>query len=339
MGQWQPEYDMKILINDDIPVSLWEEFLGRNAHATPFQSPSYYRFFNSVKYLSAMALAVSDGNNLKALTVITVQRQKGAAGVFSKRGIIYGGPLVNDDSKEALDLLLKKIDELAENGIIYIEVRNLSDFSSLSEVFLTNGYEYVPYLNFRIDTRDGDLMKKRISSSRLRQIKKAQQQSVTVREAGNAEEVMQFYLILKELYKRKLHKPLPPWDFFLKFYDAALGKYLLVWSNNEIIGGIMCPVLEGRAVYEFYICGKDDEKSVLYPSVMATWSAMEFANVSGIPLFDFMGAGKPDRHYGVRDFKARFGGVQVEHGRYLKIRNPLLYYLGKTGLGLMNKFS
>ena len=92
----------------------------------------------------------------------------------------------------------------------------------------------------------------------------------------------------------------------------------------------MCPILKGKAIYEFYVCGLDEEYKEQYPSVMATWSAMEYANQNNIPVFDFMGAGKPYEQYGVREFKARFGGELVEYGRFLKINNHLLYNLGKT---------
>jgi lipid II:glycine glycyltransferase (peptidoglycan interpeptide bridge formation enzyme) len=96
----------------------------------------------------------------------------------------------------------------------------------------------------------------------------------------------------------------------------------------------MCPILEGRAIYELYICGLDDEYKEQYPSVMATWAAMEYATQNNIPIFDFMGAGKPDERYGVREFKARFGGELVEYGRFIKINQPVLYKLGKFGLKL-----
>jgi len=52
-----------------------------------------------------------------------------------------------------------------------------------------------------------------------------------------------------------------------------------------------------------------------------------------------MGAGKSGESYGVRDFKARFGGEMVEFGRFLNIRKPLFYILGETGLRLMKFFS
>ena len=59
--------------------------------------------------------------------------------------------------------------------------------------------------------------------------------------------------------------------------------------------------------------------------------------VHGCNRFDMMGAGKPDEAYGVRDFKARFGGEQVEYGRFLYIRKSLLYWIGKLGVKFLKK--
>ena len=43
-----------------------------------------------------------------------------------------------------------------------------------------------------------------------------------------------------------------------------------------------------------------------------------------------MGAGNPNKNYGVRDFKSRFGGQLVEYGRFMYIADNMLYRLGKT---------
>jgi hypothetical protein len=52
-----------------------------------------------------------------------------------------------------------------------------------------------------------------------------------------------------------------------------------------------------------------------------------------------MGAGKPDIPYGVRDFKMEFGGELVEHGRFLCVRKPLLYWIGELGVKILkNKY-
>lgn len=242
---------MRVITDSAISDGAWISFIDGNMHATPFQSPAFLRFFNSVGGFSAKSYAVQDGGIVKALAVVTVQGEKGPAGLFSRRQIVYGGPLADDNSPDALDMLLKAMDEDVPGGVIYTEIRNLSDYSSLRDVFISNGYVYVPYLNFRVDTRSRETMAGRVSSSRLRQIRKAQQQSVTYSEAQDADEVRQFYLLLKDLYMTRLHKPLPGEDFFVQFFKQDLGKYLLVRHEGQIIGGIMCPVLSEELCTSF----------------------------------------------------------------------------------------
>ena len=320
---------MDILYNDSIPLSLWQEFLSVNPNATPFQSPEFYNLFNSVKTLSAEAIAIADSETIKALVVITLQKEPGIKGFFSRRAIVYGGPLIDDDYPEALEMLLKQILTFLNSKTIYIEIRNFSDYANYKEIFIQHGYNYTPWLNFKLATRDFKSMSAAVSDSRMRQIKKAKKNLVTWKEAQNMEDVMLFYDILARLYRHKIHKPLLPVDFFRNFFETGFGKYFLVCYKNKIIGGIMCPLMEEKVIYEFYVCGLDDEFKEQHPSIMSTWAAMEYANQNNIPVFNLMGAGTPDEQYGVRDFKARFGGELVEYGRFIRINKPLLYELGK----------
>lgn len=323
---------MEILLNDSIPIPAWKEFLQNNAHATPFQSPEFYTILNSSPSLSAEAIAVTDSNSIKALAVVSIQKESGLKYYFSRRGIIYGGPLIEDNDKNDLVILLEYIYKRLKGQVIYIEVRNYSDYSTVKEIFNRSGYQYFPWMDIKIDTTDLNSVLANMSSSRLRQIRKAKRNGVTWTEAKDKSELDQFFRILSALYNNKVHKPVLPREFFNGFLESNLGKYLLVKYNDETIGGIMCPILEGMAIYEFYVCGLDSEYKNQYPSVMATWAAIEYANQNNIPVFDFMGAGKPDEEYGVREFKARFGGERVEYGRFLKINNPFLYKFGKLGL-------
>ena len=94
------------------------------------------------------------------------------------------------------------------------------------------------------------------------------------------------------------------------------------------------PSLKGRTeerlgtVYEWFECGLNAECKDQYPSVMATWGGIQLAHQSGCTRYDMMGAGEPGVPYGVRDFKAEFGGQMVEHGRFLCVCKPMLYRLG-----------
>lgn len=327
---------MELLRNSEIPVSEWDGFLEVNPHSTPFQSHKFFHLINSVGTLSSEALAVTSAGDLKALAVAVVFHDGGINGFFSRRAIIYGGPLVDHSYPEALELLTDTLTQILRNRVIYIETRNLSDYSDLKEVYRGQSWKYLPHYNFNLRTYDHLLMTKAVSESRMRQIKKAIRSGVTWRQAESLNEVECFYRILAGLYRSKVRKPLMPWDFFSGAFEKEFGIYLLVLFNNNIIGGIMCPVLEKKALYEFYVCGLDKEYKDQYPSVMATWAAMEYAGKNNIPVFDFMGAGNSEAEYGVRDFKARFGGDLVEFGRFQKIYRPLLYCLGKTALKMLS---
>jgi lipid II:glycine glycyltransferase (peptidoglycan interpeptide bridge formation enzyme) len=176
-----------------------------------------------------------------------------------------------------------------------------------------------------------------MSEQRQRQVKKALKNGVVIAEPQSEQEVCDWYQILRQLYRQKVRTPLWSEAFFLQFYRNGVGKYLLVKYNGKVIGGMMCPILQGKAVYEWYVCGLDEDYRELYPSVVATHTAIEYAKQNAIPLFDFMGAGEPDIPYGVRDFKMEFGGELVEYGRFLCVRKPLLYAIGKLGVEWLKK--
>jgi len=135
---------MKVLTNNQIPSQEWDYFLASNKHASPFQSVAFYRLFNSVNRLRADAVAVTCNGSIKALAVITIQKEAGFGSYFSRRAIIYGGPLVAEDYPEALDILLKNVSGRLKGKVIYTETRNLSDFSFCGDIFVKNGYQYIP---------------------------------------------------------------------------------------------------------------------------------------------------------------------------------------------------
>lgn len=327
------------MVDDDIDRSRWRDLIERNPFASPFQTFDFYCFCKSVSGFSAKALAIEFEGKLDALAVITIQAEKGIKGYFSHRGIIYGGPLFNSSYPDSFAFLLENIDRLLKRKVIYLESRNLFNYSSARDIFDVQKWAYIPYLNFQLETIDSKDLIKRVSNSRMRQIKKAYQAGVQWKAADSLEDISNFYEILKKLYKLKIKKPLPGWEFFKVFYEKKVGVFLLVYYKGNVIGGMMCPIQPEKTIYEFYICGLDDQYKEQYPSVMATWAAIEYALNNKIKCFNFMGAGKLDEAYGVREFKARFGGELVEHGRFIKIFKPTLYNFGKTGLKLLAKIS
>jgi lipid II:glycine glycyltransferase (peptidoglycan interpeptide bridge formation enzyme) len=68
------------------------------------------------------------------------------------------------------------------------------------------------------------------------------------------------------------------------------------------------------------------------------WLALEFGCDRGFHTFDFGGGGKPDEEYGVRDFKAKFGGDLVNYGRNVLVHSPIQLQASELGYQLLRRF-
>ena len=220
---------------------------------------------------------------------------------------------------------------------IYIETRNFHDYSKWRHVCEQCGFAYQPHLNFHVDTSSVEVVDKNLGKSRKRDIRTTIRDGVTPVLNPTIEQVREYYAILKDLYTTKVKTPLFSWHFFEQLYHTAHGRFILTEYQGKIIGGTVCVVLPNKAVYEWFVCGVDGVYEHIFPSSYATYLGIRYAAENGCQIFDMMGAGKPEEAYGVRDFKARFGGEQVEHGRYLCVRKPLLYWIGKMGVKMLKR--
>ncbi len=319
---------------EQIAPSQWEELFKSNT-ANFFQTTEALKFFERIGIETFKLVKQNDERIVASLSGI-IQKEKGIKSTFTSRAIVYGGPIFSAkiEHDEAVQLLRLLIADLKEK-VIYIEFRNLNDYSNFSAAFEEVGFVYHPHLNFHLDCTDPAAMKKRMSSSKLRQVKKSLKEGAVIIEAITAEQIAEFYKILLHLYKTKVKTPLPALHFFEELWRSSNVKFLLVEYQNEIIGGIVAPILKDKVIYEWFVCGKDGVYKNIYPSILATWAAMEYATENGIARFDFMGAGKPDEDYGVREFKSKFGGELVQHGRYCYVTKPFLYELGKTAVKIL----
>jgi len=328
---------MQVLINEQIDTALWNEFVAGNPHATPFQTRDFYRLVNQAEPSSGQAVCVVREDRILALAVIHIQRERGIKGFFSRRGVIFGGPLTDSSSPDALGLLLEGIDGLLKNRVIYLETRNLSDFSSYRNIFEGKGWVYHEHLNCVLGIESREQVLSGMSESRRRQIRMSLDNGATWEECSSLEDLEELYSLLNDLYSKEVRLPLPSLEFFAAIYQLRFGKIFIVRHNGRIIGGSICPVLENRAIYTFYYYGLKDYHKKIFPTHLALMAAIEYALQNRIGKVDFMGAGKPGKDYGVRDYKLKFGCELQKQGRFLKIESPLLYRIGETGLNISRR--
>ena len=328
---------MKLLRNSDIKINKWNTLILKSPYSTPFQTHEFYKFYNSVPGLSAEVFAVEDSDDLKSLCVVTIQREEGIKAYFSRRAIIYGGPIYIDADYETVKYLLHNINLVLNKKVIYMEVRNYVDFGKLKPFYVNAGWKWLPYMNIILPLKGSSpndvlgLMK----YNRRRQIKLSLAEGATYREANDTSDVKNIYMILKELYSKKVKLPVPDLNFFQALFRSAIGKVFVILHNNRIIGGAFCLYLENKSIYTMYYCGIRNYHKKIFPTHLSILAAIDFGIQNKLEFLDFMGAGLKHKEYGVRKYKKEFGGEVLEYGRFRKINNLFLFVIGELGLRIL----
>lgn len=325
---------------NEIDTQQWESLLLKSKTRSFFQTRECYDLYAAnPAFMQPFCFAVEDDGLLKGVNIGYIQRDGGRIKrYFSRRAIINGGPLLAGDiTEEALALLLNETKKQLRGKAIYVESRNFEDYSSYKEVFARCGFEYVPHLNFHIDTNSEAVVNQNLHKSCKRDIRTSFRDGAEIVENPSIADIHIYYTILSDLYSRKVKTPLFPLSFFEHLYHQNYAKFLLVKFNGRIVGGTVCVCLSGHAVYEWFACSEVNARKISSPSTIATYAGACYAVRNGYCHYDMMGAGKPSKSYGVRDFKAQFGGQLVEHGRFRHIFNPALYNIGIIGVKIMKR--
>lgn len=353
---------MKILSSSEIDRDAWRKLVETSGTGTWFQTPAAYDFFASMPELFVpFVFAIANNSSLseaqhsstpslheqvlRAICVgyVTVEKNP-IKQFFTRRGIIIGGPALADDcTEEEVEALMSAVGEQLQSKAIYIETRNFNDYSKWKDAFDGAGFNYQPHLNFHVDTSSVEIVEANLGRNRKRDIRTSFRDGAVVIDNPTIGQIHEFYTILKQLYATKVRTPLFPLSFFEQLYLHRDARFLLVGipkdeGEIEIIGGTVCVALAGKCLYEWFACGRDGEWKSIFPSSVATYAGIRYAAEHGMPRLDMMGAGKPEEAYGVRDFKARFGGKEVEFGRFLCITKPLLYKIGVLGVKILKKY-
>lgn len=304
-----------------------------------FQTDECYDFYKSLPYLEAFKFEVERDGEVKGRIVGYIQKDGGKLKqFFSRRSIINGGPYLAEDITDTeVAELLERCKSGLKGKCIYIETRNFEDYSKYKDIFRSARFNYEPHYNFKILFDNKSEYFANFSQNHKRSIKSALRNGVIINNNPTKEEIHEFYSVLSDLYEKKVKTPLFPESFFQKL--AVVGKVITVSDNcHKIIGGIAMAILPDDTCYEWFVCGDDTKFKKLHPSTIATYSGIKYAYENGYTAFDFMGAGAPgDGGYGVRDFKAKFGGELVECGRFKCLLSPVLYKIGEIGVKIMKK--
>lgn len=332
-------------ITTEINRTDWSNFVLNHPHGNIFQTPEMFDMFMMTKnnYPVLTAVTNEDREILGILVAVVQMEHSGILGKFTSRSIIWGGPLILNNNKEILDIILKEYNKTICKKAIYSQFRNLwetTNADGFRDCFENNGFMFEDHLNILLNIEQSEeTLWKNIHTKRRNEIRRAHKEGTSFSELATEKAIEEAYNILGEVYgKAKL--PLYNRSVFSKAFEILHPKGMIRFfgavHQNKLIGVIVVLCYKDR-IYDWY-AGSYKEYQNKYPNDLLPWEVFLWGKKSGYKIFDFGGAGKPNQPYGVRDYKKKFGGEFVCFGRFEKIHKPFLMKTGKLAFKVWQKF-
>jgi serine/alanine adding enzyme len=323
---------------------VWQQFVDHNPQSNIFHTPEMFRVFTQTDNYQAGLWATigHDGDILALFSPVQITVLGGLLRHVTTRAVAYGGILCasGTDGQAGLAMLLDAYKQAVRGNVLFTELRNLADVTPWQPVLTARSYMYEAHLNFLIDlTRSPADIWNSIRANARRNIRKAQRDGVIIEEVEGLECLPEAYELLTAVYKR-IQVPLPAFSLFRSVYEilhpAGMARILIAKVNGVAIGAMTLLIHNGTMLY--WYTGILKEYASYRAGDLLVWHALELGMRSGCHTFDFGGGGRPDQEYGVRDFKAKFGGELVNYGRNVCVHAPLRLRLSQTGYRVLRRF-
>jgi hypothetical protein len=323
-----------------IDTRAWERFVREHPSGTVFQEPRMYDVCKATTHYEPVVVACFDRQDLIGILLAVIQREyNGFLGKFSARSIIWGGPLAK--SEAVLEYLLEHYDIHIRNAAIYTQIRNFNRIEEADrKSYEMHGYLYEEHLNIQIDLKSGrETFWNGIKKNRKRGINKGLRQGFVFEVTSSPEHIESFYKLLQISYQA-LKLPIPDKKHFYLLTEkmGELIKWFVLKHQRESII-VMVALVDNRILRPFYIGGPLNPVLLqLRPTDCFHYHVICWAIDNGFEIFDWMGAGKPNDTYGVRDFKLQYGGQLIDMGRFMKVHRPALMKISRIGFWCWQKF-
>ncbi len=302
----------------------WDEFVGSHPKGSVFHSSAMVQVFRAAKGHTPLPLAAvaENGEILSLLVATRVQTLPNVFGAVSSRSIWYAEPLCFDttESIDSLCTLVAEHDRALRRRVLFAEIRPLGPEGPERIALERCGYTHLDYLNYLLDTtKPRDELWKSLRGSARSHIRRCERRGFDVRHPTEPERVDALYNCLRLTYGRA-DVPLADRSLFEAahriLHPRRMIEFVLVSDGEQLLAADAMLLYKQRA-FAWY--GGSVRMTGVSPAAFLQWDEIAWSHEHGIKRYDFGGAGWPGVPYGVREFKAAFGGELVCYGRYRKV--------------------
>jgi serine/alanine adding enzyme len=300
-------------------LEKWKDFDSRYNTYNIFQTPQMFEMFaHTDRYTPYLLAEVNDHGEIEATFTYHLYKGYRVTSSLLTKGSAVGLPIAID--QETREKMMCNIVSCKNKPYSLMKIVMDDDIQNISTIQPKHfGFQHESHLNYLIDVslNETDLWKN-ISETRRKQIKRAEKRGLSVKIADYVDNTEEIYDILMETYIRSgLEKE--DIDIFIqssKFLTQTGNlKYFMAYAEEKLVA-FRIQLIYKDYIYDWY-AGNRTESQSLYPNDLLVWSVLKWANNNGYRQFNFGGAGKPNKPYGVREFKKKFGGRLIEYGYWI----------------------
>lgn len=331
----------RFTVVQSLPEDVWRRFVEEHPAGNIFHTPEMFQVFSRTKsHRPELWAATRDGRVLALLLPVQIRLFGGPLRYLTTRAVVYGSVLraPGDEGQEALAALLRTYAQGVDRAPLFTELRNLTNLEAAQPILRECGFHYEEHLNYLIGLdRPPEAIFQGIGSRTRKNIRRGLKHGeVTIEEVKERERVNTCYEILSQTYQAA-EVPLADRSLFEAAFDVLHPKGMVRFTLahvGEAPVAVSVELLYKDVVYGWY-GGVDRAYSAHVPNELVMWHILEWGATNGYRVYDFGGAGKPDEEYGVRDFKAKFGGELVSFGRNVRVHARWRLRLSEWGYRLL----
>ncbi|MBI5030197.1 MAG: GNAT family N-acetyltransferase [Chloroflexi bacterium] len=324
----------------------WKEFVDQHPQGNIFHTPEMYRVFECARHHHPELWAVVDSNARPQalITPVRVRLPNRFIGRFTTRAISYGSVLGETAAKgeTALRRLLLDYKRAIGRQVLFVELRHLYDVRTLEQVFAGCGFVFEEHLDYLIDlNQTPEQLLQSIGPRTRKKIRQGLRKAeVSVGQVTERKDIARCYRLIQQSYVAAGVPLAHPSLFDAAFdilYPRGMCKFWIA-SVNGMDAAASVELTYKDVIYGWY-GGVDRQFAHYLPGELLMWHILNWGIENGYRIYDFGGAGRPGEKYGVRDFKAKFGGQLVAYGRHRLVPVPLRLKLVETGYELYRMVS
>lgn len=317
---------------EKVDRKVWADFVSNHPDGSIFQMPWMYELHQLTSFQRPVAFFALDSQRLVGVMIaVNFKNSVFPFSWFTRRQIVYGGPLVADNDRGILLALLETMVKDFGHKAVFSEIRNLRLGLSLKPTFEEAGFYYESYLSVVVDmNRKSGEMWESLSPERRNNIRLLEDVRYVIRDMRGISDMTKAWRIIQCAVGKK-GRPVPHRSLFRFIDELKMLQPFVRIKGFELEGELkaVVVVMKFRHKAYFWIEGHclNTTSEWMYDGFL--WGVIQELEQDGIRYLDLGNGGRPGKDFLTRQYKKSYGGTIRETGRYIYVHNWQLWNLGR----------